>query len=84
MKSLTLTLSAAALVALAASPAPAASRHHVRHYYGGNAYGYYGRPFSAGGVNSPGPIYRQGHYLGTDPDPRIREEIVRDPYFDRR
>jgi hypothetical protein len=85
MKFLTLTLSAAALVALAASPAPAASRHHVRHYYGGSyASGYYGRPLNSGGVNSPGPIYRQGHYLGTDPDPRIREEIVRDPYFERR
>src|SRR5882672_9818798 len=65
MKTLALTLSAA-LLALAASPALSASRHHVRHHYG--AYGTYGHPFNAGGASSPGPIYRQGRYLGTDPD----------------
>jgi hypothetical protein len=83
MKYLTLTLSAATLTVLGVSPSFAASRHHVRHSYSG-AYGYDGRPFNAGGINSPGPIYRQGRYLGTDPDPRIRDEIVRDPYFDRK
>src|SRR5258708_40363833 len=85
MKFLPLPLSAAALVALAASPAPAASRHHVRHSYGGNyASGYYGRPLNSGGVNSPGPIYRQGQFLGTRPHPPIPEEILRGPYFSRR
>jgi hypothetical protein len=84
MKSLTLTLSTAGLIALVAFPALAASRHHVRHYYGGaHATGYY-RPFNAGGATSPGPIYRQGRYLGTDPDPNVRAEIARDPYFARR
>jgi hypothetical protein len=81
MKFLNLALSATAVLALAASPSPAATRHH--HHYG-RAYGYYGRPLDAGGVSSPGPIYRQGYYLGTDPDPRIREEIVRDPWFGRK
>ena len=53
MKSPTLTLSTAALIALVAFPALAASRHHARHYYGGaHAYGYY-RPFNAGGATSP-------------------------------
>ena len=85
MKSPTLTLSTAALIALVAFPALAASRHHARHYYGGaHAYGYYGQPFNAGGASSPGPIYRQGRYLGTDPDPNVRAQIVRDPYFARR
>jgi len=85
MKSPTLTLSTAALIALVAFPALAASRHHARHYYGGaHAYGYDGRPFTAGGVSSPGPIYRQGRYLGTDPDPNVRAQIVRDPYFARK
>jgi hypothetical protein len=85
MKSATLTLSTAALIAIVAFPALAASRHHARHYYGGaHAYGYYGRPYNTGGAYAPGPIYRQGHYLGTDPDPRIRDEIARDPYFSRR
>ena len=82
MKSLTLTLSAAAVVALAASPAQSASRHHARHHhYSG---GYYGYPFNAGGPSSPGPIYRQGRYLGTDPDPNVRAQIARDPYFGRK
>jgi len=85
MKSLTLALSGAALLALAASPALSASRHHVRHHYGAyGSYGSYGRPFNAGGVYAPGPIYRQGHYLGTDPDPNVRFEIARDPYFERK
>jgi hypothetical protein len=85
MKPLILTISAAALIALAASPAPAASRHHVRHYSSSaHAYSYDARPFNAGGVSSSGPIYRQGHYLGTDPDPNIRAQIIRDPYFGRR
>jgi hypothetical protein len=84
MKSPTLTLSTAALIALVAFPALAASRHHARHYYGGaHAYGYY-RPFNSGSATSPGPIYRQGRYLGTDPDPNVRAEIARDPYFARR
>ena len=83
MKVLTLILSAAALIGLAVPAAHAASHHHARHHYGAYAYHGYG-PVDAGGVRSPGPIYRQGHYLGTDPDPRIREEIVRDPYFERK
>ena len=39
---------------------------------------------SASGVYSGGPIYRQGRYLGNDPDPRVRFEIARDPYFGRK
>jgi hypothetical protein len=81
MKSLTLTLSAVAVIALAASPALSASHRAIRQYYGRDAYR---GPVNAGGVNSPGPIYRQGRYLGTDPDPRIRFEIARDPYFERK
>jgi hypothetical protein len=88
MKPLSLTLSAAALLALAISPALSASRHHARHhhhyYYGGTTTGYDGRPFYSGGVSSPAPIYRQGRYLGTDPDPSVRFEIARDPYFARK
>ena len=84
MKPLALTLSAAALFALATSPALSASRHHARHHYAPYTYGYDGRPFYSGGVNSPAPIYRQGRYLGTDPDPSVRFEIARDPYFGRK
>ena len=87
MLTISLTISAVALGAFVASPALAASRHHVRHSYAGAyayAHGYDGHPFNAGGVNSPGPIYRQGRYLGTDPDPNVRAEIARDPYFARK
>ncbi len=83
MKSLAFALPTVALLALAAPPAIAASHHHVRHYYRPYVYRGYA-PFNAGGVGSPGPIYRQGHYLGTDPDPNVRFEIERDPYFERR
>ena len=87
MKHVALAVSTATLIALAVSSASAASRHHVRHYYygyhGPYAYGGYA-PFNAGGPGSYGPIYRQGHYLGTDPDPNVRSEIARDPYFGRK
>jgi hypothetical protein len=79
------------LLALATSPAVAASHHHKRHHghvvaphHYPAAYGrYYGRPLNAGSVNSPGPIYRGGYYLGSDPDPNIRFELIRDPWFAR-
>jgi hypothetical protein len=86
MRLLTLFLSAATLIA--ASPVLAAPRHHQRAggYYAdvGGPVGRHWRPFNVGGMSSPGPIYRQGHYLGSDPDPRVRFEIARDPYFSRR
>ncbi len=83
MRPLALAFSAATLIALAAPAAQAASYHHARHYYGPYAYRGYG-PYNAGGPSSPGPIYRQGYYLGTDPDPNVRFEITRDPYFGRK
>jgi hypothetical protein len=85
MKALTLTLSAAALVAFAASPASAAARKHVRHHhvhYVHDVHRY--QPLNTGPVSSGGPIYQQGFYLGTDPDPNVRFEINRDPYFGRK
>jgi hypothetical protein len=92
MRHLTAAVCAASLLALAASPALAAEFHHKhhrghvvlvpRHYPSG--YGrYFGRPFSVGGVDSPGPIYRGGYYLGSDPDPNVRFELIRDPWFAR-
>jgi hypothetical protein len=83
MKALMLILSAAALLTLAASPASAASRKHVRHHHAHDVHGGY-QPFTGGSVWSGGPIYQQGFYLGTDPDPNVRFEINRDPYFGRK
>jgi hypothetical protein len=82
---------AASLLALAASSAFAASLHHKRHHSHvvvphqyPSAYGkYYGHPYNSGSVNSGGPIYRDGYYLGSDPDPNVRFEMIRDPWFAR-
>ena len=83
---------AASLLAATASPVIAAAHHHLRHHrhvpiaphHYPSAYGrYLGRPYNAGGVNTPGPIYRGGYYLGSDPDPNIRFELIRDPWFAR-
>ena len=90
MKPLTLSVAIIALLALPASSPFAASndRHHARSRDGvdAGAYGYDGgtaRPLISGGVWSTGPIYRHGYYLGTDPDPRVRAEIVRDKFSGR-
>ena len=90
MKPLTLSVAVIALLALPASSTFAASndRHRARSHDGvtAGAYGYDGstsRPFYAGGAWSTGPIYRHGYYLGTDPDPRVRAEIVRDKFSGR-
>ena len=90
MKPLTRSAAVIALLVLPASSTFAASndRHRARSHDGAYAgtYGYEGgtsRPLYAGGVWSTGPIYRHGYYLGTDPDPRVRAEIVRDKFSGR-
>ena len=90
MKPLPRSAAVIALLVLSASSTLAASndRHRARAHDGASAgaYGYEGgtaRPFYAGGVWSPGPIYRHGYYLGTDPDARVRAEIVRDKFSGR-
>ena len=90
MKPLALSVAVIALLASAASSTFAAfnDRHRARSHDGAyaGAYGYEGvtsRPLYAGGVWSTGPIYRHGYYLGTDPDPRVRAEIVRDKFSGR-
>jgi hypothetical protein len=91
MRHLMSAVCAASLLALAASPAVAASLHHKRHHgrvvtpgQSPSADGrYYGHPYNAGTVTSGGPIYRDGYYLGSDPDPNVRFEMIRDPWFAR-
>jgi hypothetical protein len=90
MKPLTRSAAVIALLVLPASSTFAASndRHRARSHDGAyaGAYGYEGgtsRPLYAGGAWSTGPIYRHGYYLGTDPDPRVRAEIVRDKFSGR-
>ena len=90
MKPLTLSAAVIALLVLPASSTFAASndRHRARSHDGAyaGAYGHEGgtsRPLYAGGAWSTGPIYRHGYYLGTDPDSRVRAEIVRDKFSGR-
>ena len=70
---------AAFATAVLALPAQAAlnHRHHAAHVYswsGGFATG----PYSQGTPTGHGPIWRNGYYQGTDPDPGIRFDLVRD------
>jgi hypothetical protein len=90
MKPLTPSAAVMALLALSASPNLAISgdRHHARAHDGPYAAGSGydtspSRPLIAGGAWSTGPIYRHGYYLGTDPDARVRAEIVRDKFSGR-
>jgi hypothetical protein len=81
-------MSAVALaVALAmglVSPACAAGKHKKRAHHHRMApqvqygsYGY-GAPHWGGGASGTGPLYNGQDYLGTDPDPGIRFQIMRD------
>jgi hypothetical protein len=56
-------LSALALAALVAAPATAKSRNQQS---------------APTQTYSNQNVYGEGHYLGTDPDPRIRSEIMRE------
>ena len=73
MKTLTLAIAAAlATAALSFTPADA----QINGTYGSvNRYS----PSDYGVPQVYGPMYRHGQYQGTDPDPRIRQELSRDP-----
>jgi hypothetical protein len=60
---LKVVLSAVALAALVAAPAVAKSRNQQS---------------APAQTYSNNTVYGEGHVLGTDPDPRIRSEILRD------
>jgi hypothetical protein len=82
MKPLMSSVAVMALLVLPASPAFAASSE--RPPAGGYAREVgISRPLISGGAWSTGPIYRHGYYLGTDPDARVRAEIVRDKFSGR-
>jgi hypothetical protein len=94
MRSLILTTVAAALAtAVLSLPAQAASvRHSWRHVpqlddtygdagsvFGSRSYGYGTGPYWQGERTDDLPIWRYGYYQGTDPDPLIRSQLMRDP-----
>jgi hypothetical protein len=77
-------MTALALTALAATPA-LADTYHTRSttgtpmwsadQQGSGAYAY--APGTA--LNSRGPVFANGQYQGSDPDPFIRQQLRRDP-----
>jgi hypothetical protein len=74
-----LLIATAALAVIVAPVAAAAAASDKSHHRG------HKRIYAAPAYRtSPPPIYSQGRYLGTDPDPAVRFEILRDPYFARR
>ncbi len=65
-------VTALALAALSASPALAATkhmRHHEAALMSGDAY--------AAVYQEPGAVFSDGRYLGRDPDPNVRLELLR-------
>jgi hypothetical protein len=79
------TLSAALFVcaiglAVAASPAEAAKKKKSRHHSGvtANAMAPGGTTASFQGGVMTGPLYNGQDYLGDDPDPNIRAQLLRD------
>jgi hypothetical protein len=84
-----LTLAAALAAVTLTSPAAASVRHHRHHTsIPGEAQeaatvagfpGYGTGPYWQGEPTDNLPIWRYGYYQGTDPDPFIRSQLMRDP-----
>lgn len=63
-----------------ASVAEAKSRKHKKRHAASAAYSMKSSPVRSWGQNlvPAGPLYNGPDYLGTDPDPNIRSQILRD------
>jgi hypothetical protein len=77
------TALAIALAVGLAAPAEAAGKHKKRNAFnpgGGTATqtSQYGAPDWGGGAQGSGPLYFGQEYLGTDPDPGIRFQLMKD------
>jgi hypothetical protein len=74
-----LTIGATNSAAFAAAPAHMASKdaqQSVVHSYS---------PSRANtGIQTPGPIFNRGYYVGQDPDPAIRFQLARDGWYGSR
>ncbi len=73
----------AALAVTAADPAAARSRHKARPQcvdgpYAFSVYGLFLNPHPQPNGCAP-PVYSYGEYVGQDPDPNIRLNLMRDP-----
>jgi hypothetical protein len=83
------TLVATLATAVLGFPAQAASAGHSRHHLQGPHDAAAGPAFGSGGYGTGPywqgeptdnlPIWRYGRYQGTDPDPFIRLQLMRDP-----
>jgi hypothetical protein len=72
-----LVMGSVSSAAFAAAPAHTAAKPAQ---LSARLYGAYGYAAERGnsGIQTSGPIYRRGVYLGQDPDPSIRFELLRD------
>jgi hypothetical protein len=74
-----IAMGAANSAAFAAAPAHMASKdvqQSVIHSYSPSR--------ASSGIQTPGPIFNRGYYLGQDPDPTIRLQLVRDGWYGTR
>lgn len=83
MKSSWIVIALAALAVIVANPASARARHHAkpRCVEQPVQYSWFGfvlnpRPHPNGCAP---PVYQYGQYVGQDPDPFIRSQLLRDP-----
>ena len=93
MKKLFTTVSLVAGLAAIASPALAAQNGTHRHsrdaYAASNPFAAYAAPYNNGyraqrpSARGSNDVYDiRGRYVGSDPDPFIRDQLARDPGFD--
>jgi hypothetical protein len=76
-------IAVAALALIVTDPAAARKRHHVKlrcddypvHF---SWYGVWSNPAPRPNGCAP-PVYAYGEYIGQDPDPFIRSQLLRDP-----
>ena len=74
-----MAMGAANSAAFAAAPAHMASedaRQSVVHSYSPSR--------ASTGIQTPGPIFNRGYYVGQDPDPAIRFQLARDGWYGSR
>ena len=83
MRSMIVPTAVAALAAVVLTSAAQAASSHKRHYQFVRSASYYGaviaRPYYTSETTAGATaIYRFNHYQGTDPDPQVRLELLRD------
>jgi hypothetical protein len=81
VKTLSLSIAVTAIAALTAIPTQAAKYRHHPYAYGvpGAPPAPATRPRVQGSLTDKNAVWRYGFYQGTDPDPNVRLNLMRDP-----